>query len=355
MAEMTKLQGMIANGKSYTAEELAKIKAYYGFTDDELKTVSEKMQTFEKEAEETTAIETGERYAQLIEIGFRGGEIKIDEDTTQTIKAEDYDDVDDIVRNLLGIQDMNDPAVKKGIEIFQNKINADLADDIAEGKYVSKAELDRLAEFGAFEGGKDSEVYQKLLASAQKETSVRMINAIKSGGTKEIIATLKYLGVDTENVSDENSEVTLLQIATELEKTGDIKQDDLKSIKTEVHRYAIADITDSQDFEKCVLSMKNDGYNAEEMANILGDATVKFEEGKKVLAGSRTLTYYTIVVSLPNGTEIFREKEEDFKNRSDILKDVIVKMIPEAKDKTEATPGIGVEHNLPSGIGSTIK
>ena len=272
MAVMTELQGMIENGEFYTTEELAKIKAYYGFTDEELKTVSEKMQTIEKEAEETTAIETGERYAQLIEIGFRGGEIKIDEDTTQTIKAEDYDDVDDIVRNLLGIQDMNDPAVKKGIEIFQNKINAGLADDIAEGKYVSKSALDSAKKFGAI-----SDVqYQTLLGSAQEKTAKKIVDAIMNGYADDEFAALEYLGIDVSSVDDTNCENLLIEAVEEAYKNGDITREQKKEFDEARWQNDISMIQDLEDLEKTIITIKQQKGTIEETAKCFNITSISY-------------------------------------------------------------------------------
>ena len=311
MAVMTDLQGMIANGESYTTEELDRIKAYYGFTDEELGSIYTDMQAIEENNKGTIDPEqqaTANAYADLFMIGLYGGELTDADGNKQTVKAGKLGNISDILINKH--LDPEDPVVKAGIAEFQKITAANVESAIGKGQYVTKAELDRLAEFGAFEGGKDSEVYKKLLASAQRTTAEKLIDAIMSGYADDEIAALEYLGIDVSSVDENNCENLLIEAAEEAYKDGDITSEQLKTLKVEEIKKDMSDVSDSKDFEKIIINANKDGLTSKDLAETLGNVSVSTYSktiGSKNSVSPNAMTYMEvncIKLTLENGSTV---------------------------------------------------
>lgn len=290
---LAELQGKVANGGYVSEENLAKYKAYYGFTDEEFSAITTGM----KEMEES-------------------GNIKLSPE--QQMQVNSYADIlntalSDAIKNntafslktILGVNhlDENDPLVKAAIDDFQSIQAGAYEEQLAQGAFVSKKALDAAKSSRLI----SDEQYKDLLGKAQEQTAGKLLDAIKSDDMNKYIEVLSALGIDTTDISEDNAETLLVEAVDNAYKSGDITRAHKVAFDTELLKITTETIADQTDLNKFILSLNQRGKTSAEVRQYI---EVKSSRITSNHAAGGELTAH---LELPNGKEV-KYKLYDVKN-----------------------------------------
>ena len=290
---LAELQGKLANGYTVTADELAMLQRYYGFTDAEFEGITTGM----KELEESG-----------------GGKLSPEQQTQASSYADLFNTaLSDAIENntafslntILGVNhlDESDPLVKAAIDDFQSIQAGAYEEQIAQGAFVSKKDLDTAKSSRLI----SETQYNDLLGKAQEKTGEKFINAIKSDDIEKYIEIIGALGIDTADISEDNAETLLVEAVDNAYKSGDITRAHKVAFDTELLKITTETIADQTDLNKFILSLKQRGKTSAEVRQYI---EVKSSRITSNHAAGGELTAH---LELPNGKEV-KYKLYDVKN-----------------------------------------
>lgn len=152
------------------------------------------------------------------------------------------------------------------------------------GGYVSKAELDRLAEYGSLgPDGKNGETYKNFLAQAQEKTYMSVFSAIEAGDRSLYERLLTENGYDMSQIPDENVAEIALSIAEQMMKNGDISREQYVKIKTQDDKNGLAEAENGKELLASIVISYNNREDTNNAAEVFDDLTVSRLDNKATL------------------------------------------------------------------------
>lgn len=161
--------------------------------------------------------------------------------------------------------------------------------------YVSKATLDRYADYGIFgEEGRNSEQYKTLLAQAQEKTYNQIIQTMNNGDIDSYLQTLSAFGAFSEELDENNAGAALQNVVESLYKNGDISKEQYQKSLQEEEKLFISEAMNSEDLETAITTAFLERDKLGDLDNVYADLTLSLTKKKKGIIISNGTTEYII-------------------------------------------------------------
>lgn len=160
--------------------------------------------------------------------------------------------------------------------------------------FVSKATLDRYADYGIFgEEGRNSEQYQSLFAQAQEKTYNQLMQTMQNGDIDSYLQALSAFGAFSEELDESNADEALHNTIETLYQNGDISEKQKSDIYIAENRRDFALVSEKDEFETLVYELKDEGFSESEILSYLDGAEVSVGKRQDIL-----------LLTLENGSQI---------------------------------------------------
>ena len=161
--------------------------------------------------------------------------------------------------------------------------------------YVSKATLDRYADYGIFgEEGRNSEQYKTLLDQAQEKTYTSVMDAYYSNNFQTFGDMLASFGIDASDLNEDNAGEYKEMLIEQLYANEDISKEQYQESLQLDQKQGISEAMSSKDLEAQITKAFLDKDKLGDLDNVYADLTLSLTKKKKGIIISNGTTEYVI-------------------------------------------------------------